>query len=73
MGFKDSIKVYLSAAYQHTLKNIKVGDIGVFYKAISDITKTCKTAKGNNTCLGDCIHCDILNNKINEIIKKQED
>ena len=33
MGFKDSIKVYLSAVYEHTLKNIRVGDIGAFYQS----------------------------------------
>ena len=70
MGIKDTVTSYFSTAYYHTIKNINAKDIANFYRNISDISHTCKMAKGNNTCLNDCIHCVILNNKINEIIKK---
>lgn len=70
MGIKETIKSYFSTAYHHTVKNVNVKDIVDFYRNISDISNTCKMAKGNHTCLNDCIHCEILNNKIKEIIKK---
>jgi len=68
MGFWNIIKSHSANIYEHTIKHIKVDDIVKFQKTLSSIFDICKTAKKNHTCLGDCLHCDILDDRINEII-----
>ena len=70
MGIWDTIKSQANVVYKHTLQNVKVGDIFELQKIVSLIFNTCKSAKGNNTCLGDCVHCEQLHKVINEKLKK---
>ncbi len=72
MGIWDIIKSQASTVYKHTLQNVKVGDIFEFQKIISSISDTCKSAKGNNTCLGDCVHCKILKEQIENIVNSKK-
>ncbi len=68
MKIWDTIKSQANTVYKHTLQNIKVGDILELQKTVSLIFDTCKSAKGNNTCLGDCVHCEQLHKAIEEIL-----
>ena len=60
MSIKGIIKEQYAVVYDYVIKHIKVQDIGNIAKILSDIWKSCKIAKDNKTCLGDCIHCEYL-------------
>ena len=66
MGLLSIIKSQLDTLYEHVFKHIKVKDIANFQKIIKEIAEVCKNAKSNNVCLGDCVHCEHLTNKIKE-------
>lgn len=66
MGLLSIIKSQWDTIYEYVFKNIKFEDVANFKKIIAEIYDTCKNAKNNNTCLGDCVHCEHLSNKIKE-------
>ena len=70
MNIWDIVKKHSATAYDHTIKHLKIDDIVGFQRTISSIFDICKSAKSNNTCLCDCFHCEILNDKISELTKK---
>lgn len=69
MSLINIIKQQASNMWQYIIKNIKAEDVFGIYKAMYDIMESCKQAKSNNVCLGDCVHCEHLANKIKEITK----
>ncbi len=71
MGLLSIIKSQWDTLYEYTLKHIKLEDIANFKKAIKEIAEVCKNAKNNNVCLGDCVHCEHLINKIKEYSKNE--
>ena len=71
MGILSIIKIQWDVIYQYVLKNIKLDDVVNFKKLTFEIYDMCKNAKNNNTCLGDCVHCEHISNKIKEYSKEK--
>ena len=66
MGLLSIITSQWDTIYQYVISNIKIEDVANFKKIIAEIYDTCKNAKNNNVCLGDCVHCEHLSTKIKE-------
>ena len=60
-GLKDKYDVVITYLGKQDINNI--------VRILGNIWRTCKIAKGNNTCLGDCLNCEFLR----EIIKQEID